>query len=471
MKNLLGGVLLGLLVIASLATGHDAVACGGCFTGPITQSSDSVVTGHRMAFAITPDRTVLWDQIKYTGNPAEFGWVLPISPGAFIEESTDAWFETLEAATAVKVTSPPIKCANASGGGCGFATLGSSSADAKGSAEGVLGGVDVLHEGTVGPYKTATLASADGGALRTWLETHGYVVPPEIEPVIDTYVAEGAQFIALRLIPGQGVSSMTPVRVVTPNGPAMLPLRMVAAGTGSFVDIILYVFGEGRYKLDDFTETHVNLANLSFDFAKNDSNYLTLRADALGQNEGYSFITAFASGAPFGQAPSVYTVNGSGFPAQSLANLYFSQARNNDGQPSYPDPCTTAEANVDSAQLVGTAGGSELPPSVLTCGTYSDIASALTGLHPNKVWLTRLEMTLPHEALGADCKVSLSAGQKTISNALTATKMTNRSAFCPETVFESSFAPSAGANPLTFAWAVGSFGALFFLRRRRDRRR
>ena len=47
---------------------RDSRACGGCFVppGPNTQ-----VTAHRMAFAVSPRRTILWDQIQYAGEPEE----------------------------------------------------------------------------------------------------------------------------------------------------------------------------------------------------------------------------------------------------------------------------------------------------------------------------------------------------------------------------------------------------------------
>ena len=69
-----------LLAAFSLDAG-DTRACGGCFHEPAV---DAVVTGHRMAFAVSEGRTVLWDQIQYTGNPEDFGWVLPVEPGATI---------------------------------------------------------------------------------------------------------------------------------------------------------------------------------------------------------------------------------------------------------------------------------------------------------------------------------------------------------------------------------------------------
>lgn len=59
-------------------------------------------------------------------------------------------------------------------------------------------------------------------------------------------------FIALRPM---GTEPMQPVRVVTRKGDAVLPLRMVMAGTGSDVQIVvLYAIGEARLGLADLTE-------------------------------------------------------------------------------------------------------------------------------------------------------------------------------------------------------------------------
>jgi len=105
------------LAFATAAYSGRAGACGGCFAPVVVSSSaDTLVTGHRMAFAISASRTVLWDQIKFSGSPEEFGWVLPVRPKAYIEESTDAWFEALETVTKVQVASPQITCPPPSGG-------------------------------------------------------------------------------------------------------------------------------------------------------------------------------------------------------------------------------------------------------------------------------------------------------------------------------------------------------------------
>lgn len=103
---------LALSIIASLGTtmalSSDANACGGCVVPP---EDNTIVNSHRMALSISPKQTVLWDQIRYNGSPESWGWLLPVKSGAVIEVSTDAWFETLEAATKTSVNAPPSTAA------------------------------------------------------------------------------------------------------------------------------------------------------------------------------------------------------------------------------------------------------------------------------------------------------------------------------------------------------------------------
>ena len=79
----------------ALTNVRDAEACGGCFhpeptvinTG--TETTSSVITDHRMVFKISQNETILWDQVRYTGRPDEFAWVLPVREGAKVELSRD----------------------------------------------------------------------------------------------------------------------------------------------------------------------------------------------------------------------------------------------------------------------------------------------------------------------------------------------------------------------------------------------
>ncbi|HSO40819.1 MAG TPA: hypothetical protein VLT33_50180, partial [Labilithrix sp.] len=63
----------GLVACATLLSGErEALACGGCFHEAPTQQKpvveSSVVSDHRMVLALAPQQTILWDQIRYTGD-------------------------------------------------------------------------------------------------------------------------------------------------------------------------------------------------------------------------------------------------------------------------------------------------------------------------------------------------------------------------------------------------------------------
>jgi hypothetical protein len=431
-----------------------------------------------MAFAVSATRTVLWDQFQYSGSPSEFAWVLPVRAGAYLEASTDAWFEALETVTATKVTSPPLICAQTnSNSGDGCALGGASSAKAYGgpAQRDNSNSVVVLHEGTVGPYETVTLRSQSGGDLRTWLTTNGYSIPWNVDPIIDAYVAEGWDFVALRLRPGFGVQQMTPVRVVTPGGAYALPLRMVAAGVGESVSIVLYVIAEGRYTMPDLSEVSIDPKQLSWDFNAKDSNYLALRNDALFRNARRSYLTTFAFERPFRRgyaSPTMstisYSVSGSTSQYTNFAQLYFAQADYDDSS-TFNSSCTFVDTALDVPELVvsGAPSPGEISDTSFECGSHNDLAAALTGMHPNKVWATRLEMELPREALNADCVVAPASSQASVDNQLQATQAVNRPADCPEPVFQSRIARARAGARQTSAWLLALFGALAVLRRNR----
>ncbi|HEV8246611.1 MAG TPA: DUF2330 domain-containing protein [Polyangiaceae bacterium] len=390
-----------------------AQACGGCFhqVGPITSQTSTVVTGHRMAFAVSETQTVLWDQFSYEGEAAEFSWVLPVQPDAYLELSDDAWLEALDSSTQMNVVSPTLECAQpkfSSGSGCGCgssdsATSASGNVDPNGSGGFAgKGGVTIIRHETVGPYETDVVQSQDPNALHDWLVNNGYVIPDEIQPIIDAYVSEGMDFLALKLRPGFGVQQMEPVRVITPGGAYLLPLRMVAAGIGSFVEVKLFVIAGARYAMPDLAEVRVNPKDVVYDFATSSSNYLTARNAALAQNSGKSYV-------------------------------------------------------VTSAQIEngGLCGG-------FSCGDQNDLEAALLGMNPSGVWLTRLELNLPATALDHDCIVEPALSQTPVSATITAGQYKNPP--CDEALF------SADVGGTGFGvWALLTFCARWLVRRREAR--
>lgn len=422
-----------------------------------------------MAFSVSETRTVLWDQFEYTGEPEDFSWVLPVARGAYLEEARQAFFDALEASTQAVVTAPPLVCATPARSGCaGTLQPQAASADnGRGLSDGPS--VVVVDRRTVGPYETVTLRSTEGGELVTWLETNGYVVPAPIQPIIDAYVEEGYDFIALKLRPGQGVQQMTPVRVVTPGGNGVLPLRMVAAGVADQVDIVLFVIGEGRYSLPDLADVAVDTSELSYDFKRNTSNYARLRDSALSENGGFSVLTSYAKKPFFSAAFQQSVVTSGGAFVSNFPELYFLEAAERDER---TIDCGEPLARFPGDQVVVDDFENTDAPNAgaLLCEDYSDLAAALVGLRPDRTWLTRLEMYLPRTALTIDCVVEKSEHQKDVDNRLVATHITERPDGCEPLLFESQLSSSRLPPGPTAVWAL-AVGVFVAAGRRRQGRR
>ena len=387
-------LLLAVPVVAlALTDARDAAACGGCFVPP---EESTQVTGHRMLLSVSPTETTLWDQITYAGNPSSFAWILPTKGIVDVGLSSDALFAFVEQSTAVNVNPPPIICPGPPDG-CQYPGLddsfGGATGMSAGAGGGASGGVTVLAQSTVGPYETVQLKSDDPKALKTWLTSHNFAVPPDVQPIIDAYVADHFDFLALKLVPGQGIESMRPVRVTSPGASPTLPLRMVAAGTGALTPITLWVVGEGRYETANFDNFTIAPASVIWNWDTQSSSYNTLKQAGFDKSGGNAWLTEAAR------------------PTSSfdLTNNVIQVAQNNASQSGYGDANgagAVEEATADVDKLVG-------------------------NINPNSLWITRLHGELPRAALGKDLEVGASITQTTVENNIQTTLAVGTPPPCP----------------------------------------
>jgi len=135
----------------------------------------------------------------------------------------------------------------------------------------------VTSQAQVGPYESVQLHSTDGSALTNWLTSHGYNIPAPTQVIIDAYVTQGFDFLALKLVPGQGVQSMQPVRVTSQGAAPTLPLHMVAVGTGPTTGITIWVVADGRWAPSNFPTFMIADSEIAWDWSTSSSNYETLR--------------------------------------------------------------------------------------------------------------------------------------------------------------------------------------------------
>jgi hypothetical protein len=368
--------------LLSLLPASDAAACGACFHGV---AENTQVTGHKMIFSISQSETTLWDQLSYAGAPSSFAWVLPVKGTVTVGLSSDALFQNLEQLTLVEVAPPPISCPIPA---CW-------QNDGASGAGGSLGGFDaggmppvvVKAQSVVGPYETVQLASTDPNALTSWLSSHGYVVPSGFSTVISAYVTEGFDFLALKLVPGQGVSSMKPVRVSSQGAGASLPLRMVAAGVGVITPITLWIAGEGRYEPTNFPWFVIKESDLTWDFATSSSDYKMVKQGQFNLTNHKGWL--IENSAPFSKF--------------QLENSLTSLVQSDPVGSGYGDD----QGNGADAALT------------------DDLGKLFGNIAPTSLWMTRITAELSRQALADDLVIGASQDQNPVSGQLVAAKGIN----------------------------------------------
>ncbi len=371
-----------------LAVEPSASACGGCFHPP--KENPTVVTDHRMIFAVAPKQTTLYDQMRYTGSPSSFAWVLPIGGLVTIGLSSDELFSVLDTETSVQVLAPerncyiPPSCVQAFPPGVAFA------AATKGGGG---GGVTVFAHEVVGPYETVQLRATDPKALATWLAAHHYEITPDAQAIIDAYVNEKSAFLAMKLVPGATVQAMRPVRVTSPGASVTLPLRMVAAGAGATLGVTLWVVSEGRYEPQNFPFFTIGAADVVWDWTTSSSNYATIRAakTKAADNTGWQIESSL-----------------------DLATTVVENQLKFMGQSSPRPPVKRTDAPRD-------AGTSEKSPEEQRAEDL-DVLFGGTSTHAPTVRVTRMRADLAHAALSRDLRVQASSSQALLSNIVQVTR-------------------------------------------------
>lgn len=391
LKKIAPVVVVALLGATSNPT--PAEACGGCFVPP---EENTVVTGHRMIMTVGMTQSTLYDQIEYAGDPEEFAWVLPIVGTVDIGTSSDLIFNQLGFDTSVQVRQPIQECPEIY---CDYPQAPGDDASFGDGATGggeQNGGVDVLAQETVGPYETVQLAASDPNALNQWLSDNGYNVPSDIQPIIDTYVNDGFNFLAMKLVPGAGIDRMAPVRITTEGSNAVLPLRMVAAGTGATTTATLWLIGEGRYEPTNFPTFEINPANVIWNYDTADSNYNLLRQDAYDASQGFGWLV---------EASREYSVDA--FRNNILNAVSFS-----------PDQS-------------GYAGEDPFDWEAAQEAANEDLDVLFGGLDPASVHVTRVRAELSRAALGTDLLIGAADSQSDVANVIQTEAFEGTQPACP----------------------------------------
>jgi Uncharacterized protein conserved in bacteria (DUF2330) len=387
---------------------REASACGGCFHPPTQTVTD--ITDERMLLSVSATQSTLYDRIEYSGTPSSFAWVLPIHGTVTVGLSADVLFASIDTLTATQINPPPQNCPSPN---CAQGPLASFAGGGTTGAAEDAGSVIVLSQANVGPYSTVQLHSTDSSALDSWLVTNGFNIPAAVQPILDAYVKEGFDFLAMKLLPNQGVQAMRPVRVTMPGASVSLPLRMASVGTGAITGITIWVVADGRYEPQNFPFFHIDDSQLVWDWSNNLSNYTTLRVqnEANLKNAGWEIESSIA------------------LNQQIIKNVILSGGQ-------YYGSGLSSSVPVDATQDYLPVGAADAGAGASDAGYESadqvrddDVNTLFAGLTGSTVRVTRIRSDIAQTAMTSDFVLQASSDQSELSNVRNITQSVNLT--CP----------------------------------------
>lgn len=320
-----------VLVLLSLLVGTEALACGGCFSPPVSPTIDPTVLqdAERVLFLRDPQTklSTVWVEVRYTGQAKDFGWVLPVPKLPKVGVGSVAVLDALDQAMRTQVdrkVAGPENCRSPADGcakfeypdALGFDTSSSSFADASPGGGGPQG-VEIVASGQTGPYNYQVVKGSDAAALYTWLTDNGYSMPATAKPILESHVKKGDLFVAVKLQNGKGVNAIKPITLEMDDAEPCVPLRLTSIAAVEEMSVIVTLAGPGRAVVKNHLDVTLNPLRMAFPFGYGPvvpSNYAQLLAAAIDEASGHAFVTEYAQ-------PGKATALESPFKGFSYANF------------------------------------------------------------------------------------------------------------------------------------------------------
>lgn len=308
--------LLTLALCAGLlTTPHEAQACGGCFTptppAPIGQPQPGQVVlqnAERVVFThdTVSQTTRVWVEVQYSGLAKDFGWVLPLPKQPTVTVGPKLGLDLVDLRTAARYQtvyrgsencrSPQEGCqelvrveSDAGRWGVSDAATG---ADSGGSGPGGAPSVTVLDAGQTGPYDYTVVKAKTAQPLLDWLNKQGYKTPATALKVLESHVAKGDVFVAIKLSNGAGVNLIRPIVLEMHEAEPCVPLRLTSVAASDNMNVVVTLAGPGRAIPKNMLHVRLNPARVNW--LGGGSNVPALIAEAIDEAAGRAFVTESA---------------------------------------------------------------------------------------------------------------------------------------------------------------------------------
>ena len=300
-----------------------AWACGGCFSPPMPQQIQTIVQdAERVLFMHDPasKKSTVWVEVRYSGAAKEFGWVLPVPKLPKVGVGSTSVFDALDSTMAMRYQQegkPAENCRSVFDGcveqwygypSAGGAMDASSAADyaAVDASGDVANGptVQILSQGSTGPYDYVVVQSTDAKVLYDWLTQHGYDLPAKAKPIIQSHIDQKNVFVAVHLQNGQGVEAIRPIALEMIDSDPCVPLRLTSIASAEELKVVVTVAGPGRAVPKNHLAVEPNPLRMTlgqFSYSAGvarPANFDQVLAGAIDEAGGRAFVTESALSGP-----------------------------------------------------------------------------------------------------------------------------------------------------------------------------
>jgi len=302
------GIVMSVAASAALLVDTPTARACGCLSPPAVSEGEFAVNqrAEQIIFEVEPGWVTAHVLIKYAGDPSKFAWIVPVPEVPELAISPLTAFGLLDRATAPGVSVNlenicPISdyaCAYANVSSCGFGgddSAGVADAGASSDAGGGSSPVTVIDEKIVGDYQTVTFRASEAAAATQWLRDNGFVVNNTTSIYMESYVQANMVFVAAKLVPGAGASSIKPLRLKYRAAYPQVPLVLTAVAAEPHLTVTSFIYSQKPFKPQGHPIVQIDPARIAQD-PSGRTNYPMVLARAVDEAGGDGFVIEYRGG-------------------------------------------------------------------------------------------------------------------------------------------------------------------------------
>jgi uncharacterized protein DUF2330 len=314
--------LFSLVVLGAVTThARHAAACGGTFCDsppPNTPPMPVDQTGENILFAYGDGFVEAHVQIQYTGVAARFAWIVPVPAEPEIYVGSQLLFVNMLNGTVptYRMTFQSSGCSGGSfgggsrggrsGGGFGCGAMSADEASGYefgGTTSSGTGGIDpepqedtdiVEAREAVGAFDVTVLHATTAPEVSQWLSDNGFLAEDTAEPILQDYIDRGHRFVAVKLLPGNGVDEIHPLVIRYPGTEPCIPIVLTRIAAKNDMGVRAFFLGDRRVvPTGDYR--HVELNPLKLDWVNLADDYVSEVNRAIDEApDGHAFLTEYS---------------------------------------------------------------------------------------------------------------------------------------------------------------------------------